>query len=306
MTGSTARESADGVADGTGEVDGTPGAPAAGARVMNGVAATAGDGVGPAGGVGRTVGLSTAAGVGVGVRFGVGTGAGVGARVGAGVAVGLGVGAGVGAGVEVPLTVNDKPIVLNWPEPHFVEPAEPGLSKAVAVHDRAPAVDAVPLIWKTAESPVGSPTSGFLSEGFLNAMRVVPPDEVEYACQPCVAADVTPLTETTANELTEKDAGMSTATHVISSPPPLPPTFCAVKVMAVCTPAWMSAGDRASVHALAARTAPGAAITATNSSAAMPAQRPRRPVTPPSARVSTVSMPMHQLGRPQVPPRCPE
>ena len=103
----------------------------------------------------------------------------------------------------------------------------------MAVHDRVPGADAVPVTRNTAESPAGSPTSGLLSEGFENATRVVPPDEDEYACQPCVAADVTPFTETTAIELTENEAGISTMTHPISSPPPSPPTFWTVKVIAV-------------------------------------------------------------------------
>jgi hypothetical protein len=61
----------------------------------------------------------------------------------------------------------------------LVVPAEPGLSNAVAVQDIVPAADAVPATRNVAESPTGNPTRGFLSEGFLNAIRVVPPDVEE-------------------------------------------------------------------------------------------------------------------------------
>jgi hypothetical protein len=66
----------------------------------------------------------------------------------------------------------------------LVVPAEPGLSNAVAVQDIVPAADAFPATRNVAESPTGNPTRGFLSEGFLNAIRVVPPDVEEYACHP--------------------------------------------------------------------------------------------------------------------------
>jgi hypothetical protein len=199
--------------------------------VADGLAVAVGDGVGPEppGVVGRAVG----AGVDAGVAVGFGVGAGVGLGVGAG--VGLGVGFGVGGGVDDPLAVNDRPTVGKSPEPHLVVPAESGLSCAVAVHDIVPGADADPVTRNTAESPAGSPISALLSDGFLNAMRIVPPDEDEYAAQSCVAADVTPFTERTAKELTANDAGMSTITHVISSPPPSPPTFWTVNVIAVCT-----------------------------------------------------------------------
>jgi hypothetical protein len=106
----------------------------------------------------------------------VGRGVGVGVGVGMGVAVGVGVGVGVGGGVgvgEAP-TVNANEIVGNVPEPHDVEVDPPGLSAAIAVHIKEPAEDAVPEIRKTALSPTGSPTSGFLSGGFLK-VTIVPP-----------------------------------------------------------------------------------------------------------------------------------
>jgi hypothetical protein len=40
-----------------------------------------------------------------------------------------------------------------------------------------------------------------------------------------VAAEVTPLTEMIVMELTANEAGTLMLTQVISSPPPLPPTF---------------------------------------------------------------------------------
>jgi hypothetical protein len=150
-----------------------------GLAVGAGVPPEAVGGVGAIVDAGVTVGRAVGTGVGRGVTAGVGGGVGAGVGGGVGAGVGGGVGAGVGGGVEVPLTVKVRPTVGNWPEPHLVDPAEPGLSNAVAVQDIVPAAGAVPATRNVAESPTGNPTSGLSSEGFLNAIRVVPPDVEE-------------------------------------------------------------------------------------------------------------------------------
>lgn len=250
--------------------------------------------VGP--GVGRAVGEGVAVGeaLGFGVGMGVGAGAAVGAAVGAGVrtgvgvglgaAVGVGVGTGVGVGVGAP-TPNERPIVGWLPEPHVTEPADPGLSKADPVHVIVPDADAVPLIRNTATSPrVGSPTSGFLSFGFLKVTRVEP-DVEERATQLWVAAEVMPLMETIAKDVTENVEGMANEIHEISAPPPSSPVFVAVSVIAVWTPTCMVPGVRSSVHARAARAVLGRLASATTRTAIALA-RPRRVITRLSAPVS--------------------
>jgi hypothetical protein len=122
--------------------------------------------------VGRGVGVTVGAGVAVGDGVGFGVGAGVGLGVGAGVGVGVGLGVGTGVGVGEDPTAKESEIVANVPEPHDVDVAPPGLSAAVAIHVSDPAVAGVPEIRKTATSPTGRPTSGFLSDGFLKVTMV--------------------------------------------------------------------------------------------------------------------------------------
>jgi hypothetical protein len=130
--------------------------------------------VGVAVGTAVAVGIGVGAGVQVGVGTGVGAGVGAGVGTGVGAGVGAGVGTGVGAGVGVGLTVNANVIVGKVPEPHDVEVDPPGLSAATPVQLIVPAAAAAPEIRKTALSPMGRPTSGFLSGGFLNVMIVRP------------------------------------------------------------------------------------------------------------------------------------
>ncbi len=93
--------------------------------------------------------------------------------VGLGLRVGLGFGVGVGFGPDE-ATVNRSVADSNFPEPHVVLEAFPGLSATSPVQVAEPWPRGVTVIRNTASSPTGSPTSGFESAGFLKETRVPP------------------------------------------------------------------------------------------------------------------------------------
>jgi hypothetical protein len=166
---------------------------------------------------------------------------------------------GLGVGVGETATVKVREIVGNVPDPHDVEVDPPGLSAANAVQINWPAEEAVPEIWNTALSPLGRPTSGFLSGGFLNVTIDRPVAEPVTTTQPWTAGLVTPLTETIVADATLKADGTETWIHVISSPPPLPPTFRTVRVTVDALAAGSVVGLALRVQARAARTVAGRA-----------------------------------------------
>jgi hypothetical protein len=260
----------------TGALEGEPDAGgdgvAAGDEVDGGVAVPVAVADGVCVGIG--VGIEVGAGVGNGVGAEVGRGVGTGVGVGLGDGVGIGLGIGVGVAPVGRATLNTTDSVGNVPEPHFGSPLDPGLSKACPVQLDAPATPGVPVIRKTAESAAGSPTSGFVSVGFLNVTRVAPVIGPRSACQPCTDACVWPLTDTTATALMAKDVGTSIWTHVISSPPPDPPMFWTVSVTATWVPTDAVSGDPVSVHRRAARATWG--TTPTRMAAASGATRNQR------------------------------
>jgi hypothetical protein len=246
--------------------------------------------VGEPGGVQVGFGLGVA--VGAGVRRGVcvGVGAGVGVGTGVGVGVGGGVGVAVGVDVDAEPIVSATEIVGNVPDPHEVDVAPPGLSAATAVQVSKPGEAAVPETRKTALSPMGRPTSGFLSGGFLNVTMVVPVALPVTTTHPWTVALVIPFTETIVAALTENAEGTETRTQVISSPPLLLPTFWTVRVTVAALPVGRIVGLADNVQARAASTAAGVARAVAPTRTAR--GNPHRPegrwrVTLPSDRVSS-------------------
>ena len=142
--------------------------------------------------------------------------------------------------------------------------------------------------------------------GVLERRPVTAADRSEVdACQRWTAADVWPLTETIATAETANDEGTSTSTQVISSPPPLPPTFFTFSVTVTGTPTEATSGDPVNVQRRAASVTPGSRQTSRTARIGAAARaRVARTVTRRAASTGRESTTTRAAAR-RRPSRCP-